>query len=216
MNRPMRRGLSVVACILGLTSCHLFEGGNGDGDWNDLFDGKSLAGWKASESGESWSVVDGHLVAHGTRSHLYYMGDPEPFVNFELEAVIMTQEHSNSGVYFHTQFQEEGWPKYGFEAQVNNSYHDPQKTGSLYGVVKNLEAPAKDNQWFTMRLRVEGRNVLITVDGKTVVDYLEPEDAVAGEDFTRKLAAGTFALQAHDPESVVHYKSIRVRRLPAR
>ncbi len=34
-----------------------------------------------------------------------------------------------------------------------------------------------------------------------------------GKPFTRKLAEGTFGLQAHDPGSVVHYKNIRGKRL---
>ena len=34
-----------------------------------------------------------------------------------------------------------------------------------------------------------------------------------GKDFARKIAEGTFALQAHDPKSVVRYKNIRVKRL---
>jgi hypothetical protein len=30
----------------------------------------------------------------------------------------------------------------------------------------------------------------------------------------RRLSKGTFAIQAHDPESVVHFKELRVKRLP--
>ena len=29
----------------------------------------------------------------------------------------------------------------------------------------------------------------------------------------KKLGEGTFALQAHDPKSIIHYKNIRVKRL---
>ena len=36
-------------------------------------------------------------------------------------------------IFFHTRYQDEGWPKYGYEAQVNNTYApDPKKSGSLY------------------------------------------------------------------------------------
>ena len=51
------------------------------------------------------------------------------------------------------------------------------------------------------------------VDGKTVVQYIEPPGTQAGKDFARKLGEGTFALQGHDPGSVVRYKNIRVKRL---
>ena len=179
-----------------------------------LFDGKSFNGWKINESPESWSIVDGAFVAKGNRSHLFYVGDEKPFVNFELRVDCKTEKNSNGGIYFHTKFQEQGWPKYGFEAQVNNSYNpDPQKTGSLYAVVKVLDKNADDDVWYTETIIVKGKNVTIKVNDKVVVNYDEPADKVAGEDFTRKIDKGTFALQAHDPGSRVHFKNIRVKRL---
>jgi hypothetical protein len=50
----------------------------------------------------------------------------------------------------------------------------------------------------------------VRVDGRVLYEFVEPE-GVTG---TRKLAAGTFAIQAHDPGSEVHYRNIRVKRLP--
>lgn len=179
-----------------------------------IFDGKNLDGWKINESPESWTLKDGAVVAKGPRSHLFYVGDDKPFVNFELKVDVMTKENSNGGIYFHTKYQEEGWPKYGFEAQVNNSFNkDPRKTGSLYAVKDVLEAPAKDNEWFTEHIIVKGKHVVIKVNDKVVMDYTEPADAKAGSDFTRVVDSGTFALQAHDPGSTVYFKNIRVKRL---
>ena len=71
----------------------------------------------------------------------------------------------------------------------------------------------KDNEWYTQTIIVKDKNVKIKINDKTVVDYTEPADQKAGEQFTRKLDEGTFALQGHDPKSVVHYKNIRVKRL---
>jgi len=183
--------------------------------WVELFDGTSLDGWKASENKDSWKVEDGALVAHGPRSHLFYVGSDKPFQNFELQLEVMTRPNSNAGVYFHTKYQEEGWPKHGFEAQVNNTYQrDPKKTGSLYGIVDVRKAPAEDNKWFTYTIKVEGNKVTTAVNGKTLVEYTEPAGQKAGKDFTRKLSSGTFALQAHDPKSEVRFRNIKVRRLP--
>ena len=211
-------GLSLLA-----VSCNnLAESDSGGGtdamtasgpEWIELFDGKTLAGWEANENPTSWSIRDGAIVANGNRSHLFYTGDPEPFVDFELEAVIMTRQNSNSGVYIHTKYQDNDWPKYGFEVQVNNTYKDPQKTAGLYDVAKVLEAPAKDDTWFTLNVRVEGKHIVTKVDGKVITDYTEPPDAKAGSRFTRVVDKGTFALQAHDPGSTVLYKSIKVRRI---
>ncbi len=182
--------------------------------FKSLFDGKTLDGWKINESPESWALEDGAIVAKGPRSHLFYVGDDQPFVNFELKVDVMTKPNSNGGIYFHTKYQPEGWPKHGFEAQVNNSYSsDPRKTGSLYAVKDVLEAPAKDNEWFTQHITVRGKHVVIRVNDKVVVDYTEPADAEPGKDFTRVVDSGTFALQAHDPKSIVYFKNIRVKRL---
>jgi len=34
------------------------------------------------------------------------------------------------------------------------------------------------------------------------------------KEFERKLAEGTFALQAHDPNSIVYFRNIEVKRMP--
>ncbi len=183
--------------------------------WVSLFDGKSFAGWKASENKDSWKIIDGQLVCHGPRSHLFYDGELKPFKDFEFKAEVMTTPGSNSGIYFSTRFQPEGWPKYGYEVQVNNTHTDPKKTGGLYGVSDVFEAPAKDGKWFEMHIAVQGKHVTVKVDGKTVVDYTEPAGKEPPKDgFVRVISEGTFALQAHDPKSEVHYKNIRVKKLP--
>lgn len=180
-----------------------------------LFDGKSFEGWKKSvENPDTWKLEDGALVARGDRNHLFYVGPLAPFTNFELKVDVMTKPGSNGGIYFHTQYQEREWPKYGFETQVNNTHGDWKKTGSVYDVVNVKASAAQDNQWWTQHIIVNGNRVLVKIDGKTVVDYTEPPGTKPGKDFTRKLDSGTFALQAHDPKSVIFYKNIRVKRLP--
>lgn len=181
-----------------------------------LFDGKTFTGWQINESKDSWKIKDGAIVANGPRSHLFYVGDDKPFVNFELKVDVMTETEANGGIYFHTKFQEQGWPKYGFEAQVNNSpvgKKDPRKTGSLYAVKDVHDLHVKDGEWYTETVIVKGKNVKIMINDNVVTDYTEPDDKKAGDDFTRKIDQGTFALQAHDPGSTVHFKNIRVKRL---
>ena len=183
--------------------------------WISLFDGRSLKGWKASENKESWKVEDGALVCDGPRSHLFYVADDKPFVNFEFKADVMTTPGSNAGIYFHTRYQDVGWPKYGYETQVNISHGDPKKSGSLYGVVNISNPPAKDNQWYTQHIIVKGRHIVLKINDQTVVDYTEPEGKKASSDgFERRLDKGTFALQAHDPKSKVYFKNLMVKRTP--
>src|SRR5690606_3421731 len=124
---------------------------------------------------------------------------------------------ANSGVYFHTRFQDEGFPNYGYEVQVNNSHRDPIRTGSLYNVVDVADKYAVDGEWFELYIKVVDNHVIIKVDGTTVVDYTQMTDKsrlVRKEDhFGRYVDAGTFAIQAHDPGSKVKYKDIQVKIL---
>lgn len=185
-----------------------------DEGFKTIFDGKSMEGWKINENKDSWKLENGALVAHGPRSHLFYVGDKEPFKNFELKLEVQTKKGSNGGVYFHTQYQDSGWPKYGFESQVNQTHGDPIKTGSLYQVQNVNESAAKDDEWYTQHIIVKGKHIVVKINDKTVVDYTEPEGKQPGKDFTRVVDKGTFALQAHDPNSVVMFRNIRVKRLP--
>lgn len=179
-----------------------------------IWDGKSWKGWKIAEPEKnSWSIQDGAIVAKGERSHVYYVGDPKPFVNFELKVDVMTQPNSNGGIYIHTEWQETSWPKKGFEIQVNQTHRDWKKTGSIYDVVNVKENFAKDNEWYTYDIIVKGKHITVKVNDKVAVDWEQPADWQAGKDFTRIIDKGTFAFQAHDPGSVVRYKNVRVKRL---
>ncbi|MEM6278962.1 MAG: DUF1080 domain-containing protein [Verrucomicrobiota bacterium] len=201
----------------------------------ELFNGENLDGWTPSkEAPESFSVKDGKLIVKGGKSHLFYSGEVEgaDFTDFHLKVRAMTKPGANSGVYFHTAYQEEGWPIKGYECQVNATHKDPKKTGSLYGV-KNITvpdtskksqgsgdhdvrdaAPNTDNEWFDYDIIVQGKQITIKVDGEVTVDYTEPEGGPGVKNSPeRKLDSGTFAIQAHDPDSIVHYERIAVKPL---
>jgi len=190
--------------------------------WTPLFDGSSLEGWRASEHADSFSVADGAIRCDGERSHLFYVGPVSgaDFHSFELEVRLLAPAGANSGIYFHTAFQAEGWPSQGFEVQVNNSqrrqgdYLEMKKTGSLYGFRNVYAAVAPDDEWFTVRVEVRGRRVRSWVDDTLVVDYREPAPLPAAWGDRSRLGHGTFALQCHDPGSPVAFRDVRVRALP--
>lgn len=187
--------------------------------WYTLFNGKDFDGWKKSiDNPDTFQVVDGEIVVKGPVCHLYYEGPVEhaKFKNFEWSCDVMTKPHANSGMYFHSKYQEKGFPKTGIEVQVNNSHGDPVRTGSLYHLKTIMnKSPAKDNEWFTQTVIVEGKHVTVKVNGKVVNEYTEPSDpkkraGSAGE----VIGSGTFVLQGHDPGSEIHYKNIKVKPLP--
>jgi len=185
--------------------------------WQLLFDGQSLTDWRASDAPGSFSVKDGAIVVRGPRSHLFYLGPVanHDFKNFELKLDVLTFAKANSGVYFHTQWQEIGWPSKGYEVQVNNSHSDPSRTGGLWGIQDYPKVVAPDGQWFTLTTRVDGKHVQTWIDSQLVADYTEEAIPARPKGLEQRLlASGTFALQGHDPDSEVHFRNIRVRVLP--
>ena len=184
--------------------------------WVSLFNGKNLDGWKVGANASSFSVVDGAIQVAGPRAHLFYDGPVKNhmFKNFEYKATVMTKPGANSGLYIHTTYQEDGWPAKGYEVQVNNSHTDWKRTGSLYDVMDVKETYVKDNEWYTEYIKVEGKHITVKINDVTVVDYEEADvDKRDAGTRNRFLASGTFAIQAHDPKSVVLYKNIMVKPL---
>jgi len=186
------------------------------GTWIRLFNGQTFNGWKASENPSTFKIQAGMLVVSGPRAHLFYEGPVEnaDFKNFEFKADIMTKPGSNSGIFFHTEYQETDWPRKGYEVQVNNTHSDWKRTGGLYDVVDVRESPVKDDEWFTEHIIVRGKRIIIKVNGETTVDFTEPDDFEHATFPNRKISSGTFAIQGHDPGSTVYYKNIQVKPLP--
>lgn len=183
-------------------------------EWVELYNGKNLDGWKIAENPSSFQIVDGLIKVDGPRAHAFYVGEVKgaDFKDFELMVELKTMPKANSGIFFHTSYQESGWPNKGYEVQVNQSHSDWRKSGSLYSFSDVREVHVKDGDWYTTHIIVKGDHVVIKINGVTVTDYVESKDsnrpANAGE---KKVDSGTFAIQAHDPESVIYYKSIKVK-----
>ncbi len=222
--------LTLIACIQPATRA--------DDGFVSLFNGKDLTGWKSNDEVPNvFTVQNGELKVSGGRAHIFYAGPDgaAKFKNFELKAKVKTTKGSNSGLYFHTQYQEKGWPDAGYECQVNSTHKDPKKTGSLYGVINILAlqpgqpepaggtnvkvpaAPSTDDEWFDYAIRVEGKHITLKVNGQTTVDFTEPDGWDPAKELKnmpgRKLSEGTFAIQAHDPDSTTYYKDIFVKAL---
>jgi hypothetical protein len=204
--------------------------------WIELFNGKDLTGWKIPDppSGEFksvkevkneqgkvvayvgvtkkddkeytlWQVKDGMIVGGGPSSHLFSNVEADNF-RFRVEAKI--NDHGNSGQYFRTKFGP-GFPQ-GYEAQINATHGDPIRTGSLYpagGLGKFKDklcvmntAPHKPDEFFTQEVIADGPFITIIVNGKTTLDHWE--------DPNKTFTKGHFALQGHDPGSIMTFKKI--------
>jgi hypothetical protein len=211
-----------------------------DDGWVQLFNGKDLTGWKIhpdpnkgqikkvitnerdgkvigydaeTKDGKTvslWSVKDGLLIGAGPASHLFSeKGDYTDF-HFRIEAKI--NDKGNSGQYFRTQFGP-GFPQ-GYEAQINATHADPIRTGSLYpagGLGKYRKeitvmntAPHKADEFFTQEVIADGPKITILVNGKKTIEWTDPD---------YRFKQGHFALQGHDPGTVVTFRKIEYKPL---
>jgi Domain of Unknown Function (DUF1080) len=194
----MRKLTIILAGVLLFMPAALFAQ---DG-WISMFDGKTLNGWKANEHPDSWKVVDGAITGDGPSSHLFWM--VRECENCEFKAEVKLNHSGNSGMYFRTAFGP-GFPK-GYEAQVENSSPDPQKTGSLYNFSKVLEQLIPDDTWWNQDVIANGTHIIIKVNGKTVVDFVDEKNTYKN---------GYLALQQHNAGSVVQFRNLMMRPLPA-
>ena len=177
--------------------------GADDSGWVRMFDGSTLNGWKANDNPESWSVRNGAITGDGERSHLFWM--TEQCTNCEFKAQVRLNHGGNSGMYFRAEFVP-GWPK-GYEAQVNNTHSDWKRTGSLYNFKDIREQLVPDDTWWEQHIIADGNHIIIKINGKTVVDYVDEKNT-----YTK----GYLALQQHNKGSVVEFKDLMYRPLPAK
>jgi len=191
--------LIIAACLLIAADDQKPQPGK-DG-WVSMFDGKTLDGWKANQNPQSWSVKDGAVVGDGPVSHLFWM--VQECENCEFRAEVKLNHSGNSGMYVRAAFGP-GFPK-GYEAQVENTSPDPQRTGSLYGFSKVTEQLIPDDTWWTQEVRAEGNHIVIKVNGKIVTDYVDAKNTHV---------KGYLALQQHNQGSVVQFRNLMMRPLP--
>ena len=173
------------------------------GGWKKMFDGKTLKNWKANENDASWSVKNGAIVGDGERSHLFYM--QEQCENCEFKAQVKLNHGGNSGMYFRAKF-DKGWPA-GYESQVNNTHPDWRRTGSLYRLSDVKDQLVPDDTWWTQHIIADGNHIIVKVNDKVVVDYVDEKNT---------FLKGYLALQQHNKGSVVEYKDLMMRQLPAK
>ena len=208
MRRRHRTSGSLLAFWLAMLFSNLAYGAKGE--WNSLFDGKTLSGWtKAGSSDSRWEVVDGSIVGMGHASMLY---SPKTYKNFRFRAELKINDHGNSGVYFRCPVPDGDFGK-GYEAQVDSTHADPVRTGSLYTFVHIYEQLVPPDSWFTYEIEVVTReyrgaeipHISMTVNGKRLYQFL---------DHGNTWKDGHFAFQQHDPGSRIEIRKVEVLELP--
>ncbi len=137
------------------------------------------------------------------------------YKNFEFSAKFKTSENGNAIIAFHT---DEKFSK-GYKIAIDNNPNSPnwwRATGSLLGVRNIVKNFAKDGEWFELKLKVSGAEILVWIDGRLVVEYVEPQKPYRLPEFSSmKLSQGCVALR-HTQGGKVEVKDIEIKELPDR
>jgi hypothetical protein len=195
------------------------------GQWQQLFNGKDLTGWKHVGPGGD-SVEDGLIRTRGGMGLLYWTGGKVS--NCVIRVVYkMRDNNDNSGVFIRIPIEprEEWMPvHYGYEVQIDNhpetsNEDDYHITGTLYSLTKPLAKPGKPGpEWNTMEITLDGPHTVVVLNGVKVTDYTEG-DPVPDRKFDfepqrgPRPLAGYFGLQNHSDNDVVFFKEVAIKKL---
>lgn len=175
---------------------------------------EDLSRWKGMEEIE---LTEGILLLEDEFTTLvYHPGFMQTFVNFEFSSEIMTSEGGNAALLFHTRSSD---TDLGYEVRIDNSepgnWDHLLKTGSLSSVRNVYYTTVENNEWFTLKVRVDENHITIHINDLPVVDYIEPAMPFRLPEMKkRRLNSGTFAIQTLFGNAGVEFRNIHVTRLP--
>ena len=148
-----------------------------DGTWLKadpipLFNAKDLTGWTGLGTAQNlgWTVEDGTLKSTGHAQNLITTGK---YWNFVLHVEYNVAEKSNSGIGLRGRY----------EVQIQDDYGKPVEShinGAIYSRIKPLvNASRKAGEWQTADIRLVGRDVTVTLNGKTIITKQKIEGLTA-------------------------------------
>ena len=210
-----------------------------DSDFQSIFDGKSLEGWKVTGNGtkRDWSVVGDRLVGRCQGKSSYLLWQEEDLRDFELKLNYRLLTEANTGIELRCRIDVTGKrPFESYHADLGHIGIGPHILGSWdfhFATRKEHQNP-------------RGTRLVINVDGTSHLSYIQ--DALTLDDINRRpawnnvhikakgnnfrffingklssefidnaesgrLEQGGIALQLHDKGIHVEFKDIRLRRL---
>src|SRR5262249_41088087 len=159
-------------------------------------------GWQANPN---WIVRDGILQSIASGAPRNLLSERKDFASFHLRAETRINDGGNSGIFFRYPGP---WNPTVYEAQIALDA-DPIKTGSLWnlGVDRAVrETLTKPGEWFTLEIIAIDNDLIVKVNGKMTTHWVDPD---------RTYLNGCLALQQYSPTTLVQFRKIEIKELPA-
>ncbi len=147
-----------------------------DDGWILLFDGQTDFGWQAT-SDANWRVADGAIsVSEGERGLLCTTSQ---FADYVLKMDFRAPAKTNSGVFLRTPLAPTNPAVDCYELNIAAPSVSPFPTGSFVNRQK-AEAAFDTTDWRTFTVKAQGGHFTVAVDGRPVLDYLDPKPIARG------------------------------------
>jgi hypothetical protein len=167
--------------------------------WVPLYETPAdLSKWTLSEGKPRVEALGGVLRVEG----LGHYRTLSKYRDFALQSYIRTSRRHNGGILFRSEGRGLAGAKY-YEIQLHNVEGAHFPTGSLYHYKRAIYPRIEDEQWWLYQMWVQGRWVLVRIDGQNVMEHfgLETDDE------------GHIELQAHQEGTWMELKHLRVKPL---
>jgi len=209
-------------CLLGISA-------QANDGWVELFDGKTLDGWKVESGTATYRVEEGMIIGRtveGSRNTFLCKG---PYADFELELDVWCDSPLNSGIQIRSQIQQENTTPvpgerkrtpgtlYGYQCEIAAA--DSHVSGNFWDEARRVkwlddfsdrpqaQAAFKNDTWNHYRIVAQGDHLRSWVNGVPCADFHDSTDA-----------SGLIGLQVHAIKAgtgpyQVRWKNIWIREL---
>ena len=201
-------------------------------DWQPLFDGKTLDGWKKVGGGATYEVVDGTILGTTGQGKNTFL-TRGPFADFVLEFEVKCDPKLNSGVQIRSHQYEKETPQeskpnrmrekgevYGYQCEIRdktngengcsgNFWDEGRRTKWLDATVAAAEKQKtyKPGEWNKFTIVAQGKRIRSFINDVAIADFQDDRDA-----------SGFIGLQVHSIKKgagpyKVAWKNIRLRKI---
>jgi hypothetical protein len=194
-------------------------------DFEPLFDGKTLDGWKSLNGSAIFTVEDGAIVGtcNPTAKENSYLCTKKSYDDFLFVCEVKFDKPTNSGIQIRSRQREGDGLVTGYQIEIDHS--DRRWTGGLYEergrdwltpLVGEGNRAAREafrmDEWNTLVIKARGNHIQSWVNGLPVADFHDNDEQLAA-------GSGFIGLQVHwpvDPEWMgqVRWRNLRIRELP--